>query len=116
MAPIPSKANEWSEAEKGEAKVFVATRKAPKVSPKKLIAGTLIFLITLNLLNKPLSHCYRRVNGHLCRPRTLEGRVHKILSSTPLIGKPAALVLSCSSALNRRLIYHQQIPILTYQC
>lgn len=61
--------------------------RSPRVSPRKLIASVFLFLITISMLHKPLSHCYHRAHGHFCRKLSVEQRARKVLSTTPLIGE-----------------------------
>ena len=65
-----------------------------KVSPKRVVLGSLMCLAGLAMLQKPMTHCYRKVE-HMChRPRTFEERAHKILSQSPLIGTRPVLDVS----------------------
>lgn len=88
MAPV-------SFAKKGndEEKMAENTQpRSPKISPRRLIAAIFITLITLNLLQRPLTHCFHRMSQHFCHQSHLsvEDRAHKVLSSTPLIGETDA--------------------------
>lgn len=87
MAPIPHQPKDWEHAERGDAerKTSHPTRSPPRVSPRNLIVGVVLFLVGLNFLQDPISHCYQTISDHICGPKTVEQRVRRILSSTPLI-------------------------------
>ncbi len=87
MAPIPHDYHELPSNEKSNLHDESPNPRPRRVSPKALILGTILFLLTLGLLHKPIGHCYHRVREHVCHPRTIEQRARKVLLSAPLIGQ-----------------------------
>lgn len=88
MAPIHLESKDWESVERGdESKALSPSGRSPKVSPTKLIATVVLFLVALNFLQKPIAECYQRVSDHVCGPRSMEERAHRVLKTTPLIGR-----------------------------
>jgi membrane dipeptidase len=66
---------------------------------KKLALGASLALATIGLLYKPAFSHYQRISQHSCsKTLTVEERAHKILSTTPLIGKLMNIALPLAEA------------------
>jgi hypothetical protein len=56
---------------------------------KRAVTAVLLIFLLLGplLVFQPLRHCFDRIKSGSChQPKTLEDRVHRILSNTPLFG------------------------------
>ena len=106
MAPMAYRSNSWNKEADANDELAQPVGLQPttrKVSPKRIVLGSLMCLAGLAMLQKPMTHCYRKVE-HMChRPRTFEERAHKILTESPLIGNPNLTLVRSDSAANHEI-------------
>ncbi|KAF4120168.1 membrane dipeptidase [Geosmithia morbida] len=89
-------------SEKGSVRLPVRA-KAGSITPRRLLAVAVLFLVTVGFMHKSFGQCYHRLREHICGPLSVEERAERVLKTTPLIDGHVDMPLLF------RYFYHNQI-------